>query len=47
MKKIYVKKLTKNSKLATPTQREKNTCIYQCTIYLLSYDMDVFFKGTQ
>ena len=34
------------SKLTAPTQRKKlMKFFYQCTIYLLSFDMDVFFKG--
>ena len=38
--------LARISKLRTPTQREKNNkFFYQRTIYLLSFDMDVFFKG--
>ena len=33
------------SKLTTPTQRKKLMNSYQCTVYLLSFDIDAFFKG--
>ena len=38
--------LARVSKLTTPTQREKLINFFcQCTVYLLPFDIDVFFKG--
>ena len=31
-------------KLTIPTQRKKNKLLYQWTIYILSFDIDVFFR---